>query len=76
MPFNLNPNTPWGRSVTKEDFHQICQTGRLEGELLERFWHMNDFQSEMPAYIEILVRRSDVEKLVRKLKKKRMRGRE
>ena len=67
--FDLGPNTPWGRSVTEAEFHQMCQTSRIEGELLERFWRMNDYQSPMPAYITVVVSKSDVEKLVRKLER-------
>jgi hypothetical protein len=69
--FDLSPNTPWGRSVTAAEFSQMCQTGRLEGALLERYWRMNDFQGPMPAAIEIMVRKSDVERVVRELKRER-----
>jgi hypothetical protein len=69
--FAISPNTPWGRSVTDAEFAEMCRTGRIEGELLERFWRMNDFQGPMPAYITVMVKKSDVDRLIREMKAER-----
>lgn len=67
--FDLNPDTPWRRSVTEAEFAEMVETGHLEGPALERFWRMSDFQGPMPERLEIQVRRSDVDKLIRLFKR-------
>jgi hypothetical protein len=67
--FELRPDTPFGRSITAAEFFELCRTGRLEGALLERFWRMSDFHSPMPEYIEIMVSKSGVDKLIREIRR-------
>jgi hypothetical protein len=64
------PMDGFWKSLSQEEWHELFQTGRLTGATLERYLRMNDFQGEPPAYIEIQVRKSDVDRLIRELKKK------
>ena len=64
--FDLNPNSPWGRSLTEAERGRMFSTGRLDGSALERFWRMNDFQAPMPAYLDLMVNTRDIKKLIRK----------
>jgi hypothetical protein len=70
---DISASTPFGRTVTDAEFLDMVTTGRLEGALLERFWRMSDFQSPMPACIELFVSRSDVDKVIREAKREKRR---
>lgn len=65
------PWSPFWESLTEEEWHELFETSRLTGDLLARYWRMSEWQGEMPASILIEVRRSDVERLARRLKKER-----
>lgn len=67
--FELNPLSPWGRTVTDEELSRIFRTGRLNGEALARFWRMNEFNQPMPEYLDVMVNKKDFQNLVRELVK-------
>lgn len=67
--FILEYNTPWGRSVTGAEFAEMIKTGRLQGEALARYWRMNDFNQPMPEYLTLMLRKSDLDKIIRELKR-------
>jgi hypothetical protein len=69
--FNLDPNTPWGRSLTDTECADMFRAGRLQGAPLERYWRMGEFNRPMPAYLELQMRKSDLDKLIRKLRGKK-----
>jgi hypothetical protein len=67
--FPFEPDTPFAKTITDDEWSEICQTGKLTGAILERYWRMSDFQSPMPAAIEIQIRKSDVDRLIREIKR-------
>lgn len=47
------------------------EDGVLTGALLERFWRMSDMQGPPPAALTIMVRKSDIDRLIREIKRKK-----
>ena len=45
--------------------------GVLTGALLERFWRMSDMQGPPPPAITIMVRKRDVDRLIREINRKK-----
>lgn len=72
--FTQMPHVPqfWD-SLSAAERHELFETSRLTGAVLERFLRMAEYQGEPPAFIEIQVSRRDAERLVRELKKQRRR---
>lgn len=68
--FPIDGSAPFWKTLSPEDWHELFETGRLEGELLARYWRASEWQAEMPAYIEIMVSRRDLERLVRERKRR------
>ena len=62
---------PFWSTVTAEEFSQIVDNDScLTGELLDRFCRINDIQ-DRPARLQILINIDDVERLIRKDKRRR-----
>ena len=67
--FNLDPEL-LGDILTPEVIHEICENdSRLTGEALLKVWRRMEMQGDPPAYLRIEVRRSDIDRLVRDLKR-------
>jgi hypothetical protein len=64
-------NVAFWDSMTPEETEELFTTGELRGAALERFWRLNDFQGPVPAAIRIEVPKSDVDRLIRELKRER-----
>lgn len=60
---NKEISAKFWRTVTAEEFTKICDTNRLEGAVLLRFWRIMEFQGEPPAALEIRINVRDFEKL-------------
>lgn len=68
--FNFDPKL-LGDILTPEVFHEIIENdSRLTGEALLKVWRRMEMQGDPPDYLRIEVRRSDVERLVREIKRK------
>jgi hypothetical protein len=68
--FPIDGTAPFWKALSPEDWHGIFETSRLEGDLLARYWRASEWQGPMPAYIEIQVRKSDIDRLIREIKKR------
>jgi len=70
MPSYLIDGTaPFWKTLTQQEWHELFETSRLEGDLLARYWRSSEWQGPMPEAIEIQVRKSDVDRLIRELKR-------
>jgi hypothetical protein len=59
----------WG-TLSPEEWQIVFQTGRLDAKLTARLWRMRDRQDPPPDSVEILLHKSDFEKMLRRLKRK------
>jgi hypothetical protein len=57
--------------LSEAERHEVFETSRLTGEPLARLWRMSDMQGPPPESILIEVRRSDIDRLIRELKRER-----
>ena len=51
------------KSITAEEFHQVCMTSELTAEQCARVWRMLDRQDEPPQTLGVRVSREDVMRL-------------
>jgi hypothetical protein len=67
--FKLDPKL-LGDILTPEVFHEIIENDScLTGEALLKVWRRMEMQGDPPASLRIEVRRSDVDRLVREIKR-------
>ena len=51
------------KSLTEEEFHEVCMTSELNAELSARAWRMCERQGPPPRKLGVMVSRADVMRL-------------
>lgn len=61
---NKIPAAFWG-TLTDKQFRKIATTGWLNARLCARLWRMTDHNSTPPKRLQVLIKREDVERLIK-----------